>query len=256
MAAGTVVGLAGSVGLPVKGGVPQWSSTCYGHVGDKACHKTNKCSCTSGCIGADGSCYSENNQVIADGFSLYNAKWPTYYLYFQSMSVFGQMKVSNSRFTMGQDKFTLLQPPGQGTEKEFFMASHKWPQSMVSLQQTGFTELSLWGTYAMNVKTDHEPWDLEKVLLRVCMPATFPNKTKNTKAITFGLSKKQGGFPVWSYVADKHWLAQGFWAPEQMVSELAKHPGKLPSGVATGPPGDNGYWIPEPAFPKGAIPAC
>lgn len=252
----------------------KWHAKCFGNIGAAACADpaappgAGKCACPNGCMGADGSCYTNvTNKLVASKFTIKNAKWPDYKMYVQRMSVFNQMKTTSfsSGYNMGQDKFSLYQLPGKfNGETMFFLGSDKWPDYVFALDSTGGTAVSLWGGYAVSLTEKHEPWSLKDVMLRVCSA----RKTGHPDAIMIGSSVPSGGSTVWAYIHSGSWLVYGYWYPERLLESKAAGyiPGMGGSSSASKPttpaptiasvPGEGGYWIPEPPLPRGLLKDC
>mmetsp|Transcript_60676 Transcript_60676/g.196558 ORF Transcript_60676/g.196558 Transcript_60676/m.196558 type:complete len:121 (+) Transcript_60676:164-526(+) len=98
-----------------------YNAKCYNSAGGPGCKQVaglaksaGRCVCDNGCMGADGNCYTDENKLLADKFTLKNAQWPAYSMYVQRMSAFGQMKTTStsSAYNMGQDLFRLYELPG------------------------------------------------------------------------------------------------------------------------------------------------
>ncbi|CAK0808295.1 unnamed protein product [Prorocentrum cordatum] len=212
--------------------------TCYGYTGGscsvQACTAARNakcsggyCTCDAGCSSANGTCYMEKNKVIAQSFTLSNAKWPNYYMYMKTVSTFDQMRVSDSWFGVGGDKFSLYQLPGayEG-QPTFFLGSSKWESSVVAIAGTTGTAVHPYAAYAKSLE---KKTGVDKLAVAVCARA---NGTIMIGGLgNSSITKK----PVWAYIQHGTWLVYGY---------------------STGDPGQGGYWIPKPAFPANSVPAC
>jgi len=240
----------------------QYNAQCFDNTGspdcrnDKAKGNGGTCTCINGCMGADGNCHTAQNKVLAKDFILHNKQYPKYLLYVKRLTVFGQMSTTSysTSYNMGQDKFTLYELPGKLDGKsEYFLASSKWPDYVVSIQGTGGTAVSLYGAYAVSLKKFHAPWNLKDVMMRVCSA----RKLGHPDAIMVGTSVPSGGSTIWSYVHGGSYLVYGYWYPEQLI-ESKIVPGMAPKDNSTisSVPGMGGLWVPTPPFPQGLLPDC
>eukprot|EP00443_Scrippsiella_acuminata_P000107 CAMPEP_0115242626 /NCGR_PEP_ID=MMETSP0270-20121206/39051_1 /TAXON_ID=71861 /ORGANISM="Scrippsiella trochoidea, Strain CCMP3099" /LENGTH=342 /DNA_ID=CAMNT_0002657701 /DNA_START=50 /DNA_END=1075 /DNA_ORIENTATION=+ len=200
----------------------KYSASCFGNAGADSCKqlatmKEGRCMCIDGCMGADGSCYTkQTNKVVAKSFAIKNLKWPTYKMYVQRMSVFGQMKTTSfsSSYNMGQDLFTLYELPGEFEgKKEYFLASSKWPDYVVAIKATGGTAFSLWGAYSVSLESEHAPWSLREIMLRICSARKFGHPD----AIMIGTSQPHGGSTIYAYIHSGSYLVYGYWYPERLI---------------------------------------
>jgi len=206
--------------------------TCYGYTGGscsvKSCSAERKstcsggyCTCAGGCSGPNGTCYMSQNTKVAESFELANVKYSKYYMYMQSMSTFGQMKVSNSYFGVGGAKFSLYKLPGTSDgQPKFFLGSSKWTSSVAAF--SGTTN----GLYSTSLE---KKYGVDDLAVTVCA------RTDNT--IMIGANEKSSvtGKAIWAYVSK--------------VSKDVK-------GYNMGDPGKSGYWTSKPPLPANSVPAC
>jgi len=203
-------------------------------------------------MGADGSCWSQNNTAIGGGFTLSNMKWPSWKLYVQGLSAFGQLRATrmHSMLNRGQDRFQLYELPGDlDGQKQYVLASHKWKDHVVMMDMTGGTAFSLWGAYAVDLAEYHEPWELKNIMLRVCSARS----KSHPDAIMIGTSSAPAGSTSWMYLKEGTYNVFGYWYPERLIKAVVTGGG--PFNVS-GTPEDDGYWIPKPAFERGVLPDC
>lgn len=244
-----------------KGGAVQgkdYNSKCFNNAGATGCgtsSATGSCVCPNGCMGADGSCYSQQNKLISRDFTLSNGEWSDHKMYVQRLSVFGQMKTTSlsSSYNLGQDKFNLYELPGlfEG-QKEYFLASAKWSDYVVAMQATAGTAFTLWGAYSVGLGTEHKPWSLKDIMLRIC---SARNKG-HPDAVMIGTSVPQGGSTIWAYIHRGSYFVYGYWYPEQLIKSKILPTGGKETQSPQNLPGKGGLWIPSPPFPRGLLPDC
>jgi len=189
-----------------------------------------KCVCEGGCVGHDGICQSAvANQLVATEFTLTNYKYSSYLMYFQSLSAFGQLKLTNSlkMLNLGKDKLALYQlPSSRNVTARFFLNSVAFPGSVARFaRRTGV--VSRYGVYATDLTKNYGP---DALALSVCW-----NAEKN--AMMFG--NVDG--TVWAYAKHLTWLVYGY------------------KDTTRSAVGDGGLWKPNPMFTAAQIamlPAC
>lgn len=216
---------------------PSYAATqsCYGYAGETCllsnCTKgknsqcvSRSCICEASCAGADGVCYAGKvNELVATEFTLANAYWPKYTMYFQKVSAFGQLKTTNaySWMNMGRDKFNLYRMPAKrGEEHKFFLGSGSYVDKVARIGLTTGTSISTRGLYSTDVGAGKKPADLA---VSVCYE-------KSKAAIMIGDAK--GSW--WAYVHRGSWLVYGSSAKQEKV-------------------GEGGMWKPDPPLTPEAI---
>lgn len=216
------------------------SLTCYSFTGGTcsvnncdaargAICRSGECICEAGCAGPDGKCHiGESNVLVAADFTLTNVNWPKYNMYFQGLSVFGQMKTTRawSVLNLQKDKFSLVKMAGPANGTRFMLGSVAFPMQVARIASTAGTAISGHGLYATDLLKGKGP---DQLALSVCW--------HNAKgALMFG--DKQGTY--WAYIKRGTWLVYGSSSQRCDV-------------------GDSGLWTPSPAFSGEQIamlPAC
>jgi len=207
------------------------SQTCYGYSGGTCalsdCNKERgaacsggRCICETGCAGADGMCHNgKSNDLVASGFILVNKKWSRYAMYFQGMSLFGQLKTTKAMTwtNLGKDRFSLYRLPGNLSSPKFLVGSVAYPEQVAYIGSTTGTAISGHGLYAANLDDGH-PVGPDRLACTVCYEAS-------KKAIMIG--DKDGNY--WSYIHHLTWLVYGSSSSKEKV-------------------GDGGLWVPDPPF--------
>jgi hypothetical protein len=190
----------------------------------KASCQSKSCVCMAGCSGPNGTCFSgQTNLVVAAAITLKSKAWPSYAMYVQASSTFGQLKTTNAYEWMnfGQDKFSIWKLPGTlGGEAKYFLGSNKWPDSVARVAMTTGTSFSTHGLYNSKLSDDYGP---DAIALTICL--------RPTGDIMLGSASAT---PRWAYIHSGSWLVY----------------------ATTGDPGSGGYWTPTPAIPQSALPAC
>lgn len=211
--------------------VVAYSETCYGFTGGtcaqsecdpgrKATCSDLKCVCPGGCTGADGTCYSQSYTKVASKITLSPGKWPSHWLYMESVSLMSQLSVSGSPgfAFFGNQYFDIYELPGKvDGKKKFFIASNKWPTWVAAIRTTGSlltASVSLFGLYGVSLPHTIAPWDPQGIIVEVCK---YP-----------GGSVMIGNAPLgkrteWAYVHHGSWFVYG-WGLSQ-------------------DPGDGGHWL-------------
>lgn len=226
------------------------TATCYAYTGgtctvtgtcsskrNAACRRQGtftiekKCVCEGGCAGPDGVCRSAvTNKLVATGVSLTNYKYSSFTMYFQGLSVFGQLKLTNAMeiLNLGKDKFALYQLPGApNATAKFFLNSVAFPGQVARMARTKTSLTSSWAAFATDLTDDQGP---DALALSVCWNAKM-------KAMMFG--NMDGS--VWAYSKHGTWLVYGYQSTKK-------------SAV-----GNGGLWKPSPMFTAAQIamlPAC
>lgn len=219
------------------------NATCYAYTGGTCltegckpmrhatCDNSSRCVCASGCSGADGVCYNRTNELIVGDFVLRNVKYSNYKMYFQRMSIFGQIKTTAlpTYLNGDQDKFDLYAVPGaNGTMKGYMMSSSKWKEQVFAIRPTAATALSPFGGFAVNIEADHVvPWNPTDIMLQLCA-VTTPGYEGSVQIGSLGSITK------WAYLHHGSWF---------LYASLSA-------------PGSGGYWRPEPLFKEGMFPPC
>jgi hypothetical protein len=182
------------------------------------------CVCTAGCSAPNGTCYAGlTNLAVASAISLLNVRWPSYAMYVQATSVFGQLKTTSapSWMNMDQDIFTIWKLPGQlNGQPKFFLGSNRWANSVARVAMTTGTAFSTHGFYSSELTNDYAPDD---IALTICR--------RSTGALMLGDSSSS---PRWAYVHSGSWFVY----------------------ATSSDPGEGGYWNPDPPIPAGILPSC
>jgi len=208
------------------------TATCYGFTGgtcsvtgscdagrNAVCRKDlglsvkSKCICEGGCVSPSGICNSAvTNTLVATMFTLTNMKFSSYTLYFQSLTVLGQLKVTRalSALNFGKDKLALYRFPNSS---KFLVNSVAFPGEVAQLAKTGVTAFTKWGAYAVDLTAGKAPGE---IAFTVCW-----NSEKS--AMMFGDAKGQ----VWAYAKRLTWYVYGYEGSKSVV-------------------GDAGLWKPYP----------
>lgn len=207
------------------------TQSCYGYTGAtcywndcnadrKAVCRSRRCVCEGSCAGPDGQCHSgKANAAVAKDFRLTNVKWPKYSMYFQGVSVIGQLKTTNSYkiLNLGKDKFSLFKLPGNNSR--FFLGSAKYRDKVARVESITVSSFSRHGFFSTDLASKESP---EELALSVCY-----NHAK--KGLMFGSSDGK----YWAALRSGSWLVYAY---------------SLEKGV-----GDGGLWTPTPAFDKSQI---
>merc|ERR1712194_24279 len=209
------------VGNHTELAIVAYSASCYGYTGDtcltsecgaerNASCVDAKCSCVGKCSGADGVCASgDNKKVNTEPFSLSNKKWPSQWLFMQTVSVLSQLKTSSQPAFMfsGQQKFDLYQLPGlvKG-KKQYFLNSNKWPDWVAAIRSTGSVlsgSVSLFGLFgeSLTPTAGIAPWNPQGIAVQVCSMKTNGYSTE----VMIGSSGSVGR-TEWAYVHHASWF--------------------------------------------------
>jgi len=217
------------------------SATCYAYTGKTctvgSCAKGRNascrqkgCVCEGSCTDHEGVCWADvTNKRVATDFYLTNYYFNSYDMYFQSASIFGQLKITASSkfFNSGKDVLTLYKlPHAPNKEAKFFLNSVKFTNEVAVLDSAGAAAwVASHGMFAVSLDDNHGP---DALALSVCWNA---GKTAMMLGSVDGT--------VWAYAKHGTWFVYG-WEGKQDV-------------------GDGGLWQPHPMFTKAQIamlPAC
>lgn len=197
-------------------------------VGRGALCESNKCICRAACAGADGVCYTgRGNDLVKAAFTLTNVEWPSYSMYFQRTSTFGQLKATNA-FTGDTDKFALYKLPGAASpeEERFLLGSVTFPRYVARVAPTEGAAPFPRGFFATDLEKAYSP---KALALVACYNAS-------AEALMFGNDEES----TWVYLTRGSWLIYGFDGKKTDV-------------------GEGGLWRPSPPLTDlelGSIPPC
>mmetsp|Transcript_73305 Transcript_73305/g.177311 ORF Transcript_73305/g.177311 Transcript_73305/m.177311 type:complete len:293 (+) Transcript_73305:81-959(+) len=184
-----------------------------------------KCMCTTGCTGADGTCYQGTYPILAAGFTLTNKEYTWQKLYFPALAPLDQLKTSAmaSFFMLGKDKFILHQLPGTvAGKKDYFLTCQRFPDYVAAIRATAGTAFSLFGAYEVGLAWEFAP---DRLAVQVC--------SKGDGQIMIG---SPGAMATeWFYIHHGSWNVYGDSSRE---------------------PGDGAVWVSDPPIPDGMLPVC
>lgn len=209
-----------------------FESSCYAFTGitceQAACGaernavcKGEKCMCSGGCAGVDKTCHESNYEVVATGFTIYNAKYNWQHMYMPPISVLDSIKTSLSPPLLQTDKWNLYKVPG-GKPQAYFLGSAGFSGWVANIQPTTLTAFSLFGAYGADLVKEGSP---EWYAVRVC--------SLGDGKVKIGSYKE----PVeWFYIHHGSWIVYGW-------------------GL-TNDPGEGGHWVPTPTIPETELEQC
>lgn len=206
--------------------------TCYGYTGGScsvmSCDERRKATCQSGycvcdvCADVHGICTTERNTFIAEGFRLYNVKWPDYRIIVPAMTVTNKLQVSKASGILGQETFDLYKLPGtNGGKPSFFLGTVKSESTVLA-----FTEESKAGfnTFTMYAKDLNDAIAPDSLAVALC--------ARQDGSIMIG---SVGELTAWAYI---------------------RHGTYFLHGTDFHDPGGAAHWTPQPALPANVLPAC
>jgi len=184
----------------------------------------DKCLCQDGhCAGPDGTCYPQNNALVASNFTLRSAQWPDEFLFARDCSIKHGLRGAlaiGAKDNGLQGKFALYQLPGGGTPA-YLMTSLAFPTC--TFTEFKFTK----GRHAL-----HATYLIDKEITSLGganNAAISVNKVANAHAEVMIQSASAEG---------------GFFSVSQ---DSKKNPGTMQLGHKD--PGPSGSWIADPPLP-------
>lgn len=147
------------------------SISCYAYTGQScslqecdasmgAVCRSGRCICEVGCAGVDSTCHVGSlNEPVATAFTLTNLALPQYSMYFQGVSVLGQIKTTeeSSWENFGKDKFNLHRLPGLANETRFFLGSFAYPSQVARITPTPGDRIDGHDLYATDLSQGKSP---------------------------------------------------------------------------------------------------